>query len=79
MQQVWTMTDTDRTKFALAMIALVAATGMLLLGRITGDAWVTAMTWIVAAYMLGQPAAVMASGWMASANRLQNNTPDASR
>lgn len=57
------MTDTDRTKFALAMIALVAATGMLLLGRITGDAWVTAMTWIVAAYMLGQPAAVMASGW----------------
>ncbi len=63
MQQVWTMTDTDRTKFALAMIALVAATGMLLLGRITGDAWVTAMTWIVAAYMLGQPAAVMASGW----------------
>lgn len=63
MQQVWTMTDTDRTKFALAMIALVAATGMLLLGRITGDAWVTAMTWIVAAYMLGQPAAVLASGW----------------
>ncbi len=63
MQQVWTMTDTDRTKFALAMIALVAATGMLLLGRITGDAWVTAMTWIDAAYMLGQPAAVLASGW----------------
>jgi len=57
------MTDTDRTKFALAMIALVAATGMLLLGRITGDAWVTAMTWIVAAYNLGQPAAVLASGW----------------
>lgn len=57
------MTDTDRTKFALAMIALVAATGMLMLGRITGDAWVTAMTWIVAAYMLGQPAAVLASGW----------------
>ena len=63
MQQVWTMTDTDRTKFALAMIALVAASGMLLLGRISGDAWVTAMTWIVSAYMLGQPAAVLASGW----------------
>lgn len=63
MQQVWTMTDTDRTKFALAIIALVAASGMLLLGRISGDAWVTAMTWIVAAYMLGQPAAVLASGW----------------
>lgn len=63
MQQVWTMTDTDRTKFSLALIALVAASGMLLIGRISGDAWVTAMTWIVAAYMLGQPAAVMASGW----------------
>lgn len=73
------MSDADRTKFALALLALVAATGMLLLNRITGDAWVTAMTWIVAAYMLGQPAAVMASGWIASANRLQNNTPDASR
>lgn len=73
------MSDTDRTKFALAMIALVAATGMLMLGRISGDAWVTGMTWIVSAYMLGQPAAVMASGWIASANRLQNNTPDASR
>lgn len=63
MQQVWTMTDTDRTKFALALLALVAASGMLLIGRISGDAWVTAMTWIVAAYMLGQPAAVLASGW----------------
>ena len=57
------MTDTDRTKFVLALLALVAATGMLLLGRISGDAWVTGMTWIVSAYMLGQPAAVMASGW----------------
>ena len=57
------MTDTDRTKFALALLALVAASGMLLIGRISGDAWVTAMTWIVAAYMLGQPAAVLASGW----------------
>lgn len=63
MQQVWTMTDTDRTKFSLALLALAAASGMLLLGRISGDAWVTAMTWIVAAYMLGQPAAVLASGW----------------
>lgn len=57
------MTDADRTKFALALLALVAASGMLLIGRISGDAWVTAMTWIVAAYMLGQPAAVLASGW----------------
>ena len=60
------MTDTDRTKFVLALLALVAASGMLLIGRISGDAWVTAMTWIVAAYMLGQPAAVLASGWTVS-------------
>lgn len=69
MQQVWTMTDTDRTKFALALLALVAASGMLLIGRISGDAWVTAMTWIVAAYMLGQPAAVLASGWTLARNQ----------
>lgn len=60
------MTDTDRTKFVLALLALVAASGMLLLGRISGDAWVTGMTWIVSAYMLGQPAAVLASGWTVS-------------
>lgn len=55
--------DTDRSKLALALIALAAATALQLLGRISGDAWVTAMTWIVAAYMLGQPAAVLAAGW----------------
>ncbi len=64
------MTDADRTKFALALLALVAASGMLLIGRITGDAWVTAMTWIVAAYMLGQPAAVLASGWTVAKNQV---------
>lgn len=58
--------DTDRSKFALALVALVAATALLLLDRITGDSWVTAMTWVVAAYMLGQPAAVLASGWGAA-------------
>lgn len=58
--------DADRSKFALALIALVAATGLLLLGKITGDAWVSAMTWVVAAYMLGQPAAILASGWSKS-------------
>ena len=56
-------TDADRSKFVLALIALAAATALLLLGRIGGDAWVTAMSWIVAAYMLGQPAAVLAAGW----------------
>lgn len=58
--------DADKSKFALALIALVAATGMLALGKITGDAWVTGMSWIVAAYMLGQPAAILASGWSKS-------------
>lgn len=61
------MNDTDRTKFALAMIALIFASGMLLLGRISGDAWVTGMTWIVGAYMLGQPAAMAATGWTVQA------------
>lgn len=55
--------DLDRSKFVLALIALLAATGMLWLGRIDGNAWVTGMSWIVGAYMLGQPAAVLASGW----------------
>jgi len=57
------MTDADRTKFALALLALAAATGLVLLGRIDGPAWVSASTWTVAAYMLGQPAAVLAAGW----------------
>lgn len=66
--------DSDRSKFALALLALAAATGLLLLKHITGDAWVTAMTWIVAAYMLGQPAAVLATGWTtAQINREDKN------
>ena len=60
------MTDSDRSKFALALIALAAATGMLALGRISGDAWVSGMSWVVAAYMLGQPAAILAQGWTAN-------------
>ncbi len=55
--------DSDHSKFALALLALASASGLLLLGRITGDAWVSTTTWVVAAYMLGQPAAVLASGW----------------
>ena len=62
--------DADKSKFALALIALAAATGMLALGRIGGDAWVSGMSWIVAAYMLGQPAAIFASGWMQTQARV---------
>ncbi len=61
--------DTDRSKFALALLALGAATALLVLGRISGDAWVTAMTWIVSVYMLGQPAGVLAKGYAAQLAR----------
>lgn len=57
------MTDTDRTKFALALLVVALASVALLMGRIEADHWVAATTWTVAAYMLGQPAAVLASGY----------------
>ena len=60
------MTDTDRTKFALALLVVALASVALLMGRIGSDHWVAATTWTVAAYMLGQPAAVLASGWTAA-------------
>lgn len=63
------MTDTattamsDRSKFALALLVIAAATGLLILGRLDGAQWVSATTWTVAAYMLGQVGAVVATGW----------------
>lgn len=62
-----TAADTDRSKFILALVAVGAATGLLVLGRITGEAWVSTTTWVVAAYMLGQPAAIFAAGWTTQA------------
>ena|GEM_PF-7064107 len=57
------MTDTDRSKFILALIVTAAATALLALGRLDGKEWVSATTWTVAAYMLGQVGAVVAQGW----------------
>lgn len=56
------MTTTDRSKFLLALLVIGAATGLLVLGRLDGAQWVSATTWTVAAYMLGQVGAVVASG-----------------
>lgn len=59
------MSDTDRSKLMFALIVVGAATGLLMLGRLNGPEWVSATTWTVAAYMLGQVGAVVATGWTA--------------
>lgn len=59
------MTDTDRSKYLLAWGVVVGASGLLWLGRLDGAQWVSAVTWTVAAYMLGQVGAVVAAGWTA--------------
>lgn len=61
------MSEPDRSKFVLALVAIIAATGLVCLGRMGGEAWVSTVTWVVAAYMLGQPAAVFAAGWATQA------------
>lgn len=58
-------TKPDRSKLAVALLVIAAATGMLMLGRVSGAEWVSAITWTVAAYMLGQVGAVVATGWTA--------------
>jgi len=58
-----TTATTDRSKLAVALLVIAAATGLLLLGRLDGAQWVSATTWTVAAYMLGQVGAVVATGW----------------
>lgn len=50
-------------KLAFALLVQIAATGLLLIGRLTGEEWVTTTTWVTAAYMLGQAAGVYASGF----------------
>lgn len=62
-----TMTDADRSKLAVALLVIIAATGLLWLGRLDGAQWVGATTWTVAAYMLGQVGAVVAQGWSVQA------------
>lgn len=59
--------NNDRSKLGVALLVISAATGLLVLGRINGAEWVSATTWTVAAYMLGQVGAVVADGWTAQA------------
>jgi hypothetical protein len=61
------VTTNDRSKLGVALLVIGAATGLLVLGRLNGAEWVSATTWTVAAYMLGQVGAVVASGWTAQA------------
>lgn len=53
----------DRSKFGLALLVIACASALLLIGRIDGAQWVSATTWTVAAYMLGQVGAVVAQGY----------------
>lgn len=55
-------------KFAFALLVLLAATGLLLLGKIAGPDWVTTTTWVTGAYMLGQAAGIAATGYVTTAS-----------
>lgn len=57
----------DRSKLVVTLLVIAAATGLLWLQRLDGAQWVSAVTWTVAAYMLGQVGAVVATGWTAQA------------
>ena len=58
------MTDADRSKFALALLVIAAASALLGFGRLDGAQWVSVTTWTASAYMLGQVAAVVANGYV---------------
>lgn len=53
----------DRSKFALALLVIAAATMLRALNLIAGDEWVSVTTWVSALYMVGQVAAIAAQGW----------------
>lgn len=61
------MTDTDKSKFALCLLALAAGTALLMIGRIDGAQWVSVTSWVVAAYVLGQVAGIFATGYTTNA------------
>ncbi|GAA0721413.1 hypothetical protein [Dokdonella soli] len=54
----------DRSKLAVALLVILSATGLLWAHRLDGAQWVSAVTWTVAAYMVGQVGAVLAAGWV---------------
>jgi hypothetical protein len=55
-----------------ATVALAVIVGLLFIGKLTGEEFVNAFTWLVSVYLLGQAAGVVAQGWMAqSVTRVQ--------
>lgn len=52
-------------KDAWATIALAVIVALLFVGRLTGEEFVNAFTWLISVYLLGQAAGVVAQGWMA--------------
>ncbi len=44
-----------------------AACGLLMLGKLTGAEWVSAVTWTAAILVLGQPVGVVATGFSVAA------------
>ena len=56
-----------RQGFDLLFNLLWIGTALLWMQRLSGAEWVSAVTWIVAAYMLGHAGAVLAAGWTVQA------------
>lgn len=52
--------------FCVGVVA--AAVGLRLLDKLTGAEWVSAVTWIAAILVLGQPIGVVATGFSVSAH-----------
>lgn len=73
------MTDLDRSKLIVTLLVITAATGLLWAGRLTGDHWVSAVTWTVAVYMVGQVGAVVAQGWVVKTQQQLNRSADGKR
>lgn len=57
----------ERARLGVALFVIACATGLLWMQRLSGAEWVSAVTWIVAAYMLGHAGAVLAAGWTVQA------------
>lgn len=63
----------------VTLLVLGAATGLLALGRLSGAEWVSAVTWVVSVFMLGQVAAVVGSGWAVQSVAKANATLELAR
>lgn len=73
------MTDpTNNADNPMAMLfatgVVIVATGLLWLGKINGGDWVTTVTWVTAALLLGRAASAAASGYVVSAQARMQTT-----